>query len=413
MTQKPEELSADLNRCWYDIKSAPRDGQHIIGCIVGTSFGYYNGLPAPEVQTTIHWFDDPEEPGFYTSVNEVEPQHTFKATHWRPLERLYHFRPAPLAASPSPEGTRERGELVARTEALLLQVHDALEAARDKMRGACEPDDRAVYDQVNAALYALRGRPDLAAILALVSPLEGKGSSCTETAARGTTASRPDRPCKSEWRDIGSAPKNRVIEVWHDHNSDAYFIDGTNRLTTYGAHMEGLSCGFQPTGTYMAEWGGEWDDAEDGVIPDWWFVRESDWERPLAPTHWREMTPPAESGADGGGGGVPVHSLSAPAEQSSAPETEATCDLDFDEPDDCPNCGGEGYVSSCFEEYACLDPEEGCDLCMRRCDWCNNPADHGASVAAAERSEAGCVGTPATDAPSLPDSSCKPEGGRS
>jgi DnaJ-class molecular chaperone len=34
----------------------------------------------------------------------------------------------------------------------------------------------------------------------LVSPLEGKGegSSCTETAARGTTASRPDSSCKSE-----------------------------------------------------------------------------------------------------------------------------------------------------------------------------------------------------------------------
>lgn len=43
----------------------------------------------------------------------------------------------------------------------------------------------------------------------------------------------------------------------------------------------------------------------------------------------------------------------------------------FDEMDNsCPNCGGEGYVYSCFEEYACVDPEGGCDLCMRRCDWC-------------------------------------------
>ena len=39
----------------------------------------------------------------------------------------------------------------------------------------------------------------------------------------------------------------------------------------------------------------------------------------------------------------------------------------------CPNCGGEGYVYDCFEEYACVDPESGCDLCMRRCDWCNPP----------------------------------------
>lgn len=38
---------------------------------------------------------------------------------------------------------------------------------------------------------------------------------------------------------------------------------------------------------------------------------------------------------------------------------------------ECWNCGGEGYVSSCFEECACMDPESGCDLCTRRCDVCN------------------------------------------
>ncbi len=47
---------------------------------------------------------------------------------------------------------------------------------------------------------------------------------------------------------------------------------------------------------------------------------------------------------------------------------------DFDDPSEgCPNCGGEGYVYSCFEEWACVDPEGGCDLCMRRCDWCSPP----------------------------------------
>lgn len=33
-------------------------------------------------------------------------------------------------------------------------------------------------------------------------------------------------------------------------------------------------------------------------------------------------------------------------------------------------CHGEGQVASCYEEWACLDPEEGCDLCLRRCDIC-------------------------------------------
>lgn len=49
------------------------------------------------------------------------------------------------------------------------------------------------------------------------------------------------------------------------------------------------------------------------------------------------------------------------------------CDFDYGEDDDCPNCGGEGFVASCFEEWACIDPEGGCDLCIRRCDWCNLP----------------------------------------
>lgn len=57
-------------------------------------------------------------------------------------------------------------------------------------------------------------------------------------------------------------------------------------------------------------------------------------------------------------------------------------DYDFEdfEDDYCPNCGGEGIVYSCFEEWACVDPEGGCDLCERRCDWCNPslPAKQGA-----------------------------------
>jgi len=43
---------------------------------------------------------------------------------------------------------------------------------------------------------------------------------------------------------------------------------------------------------------------------------------------------------------------------------------DYEQEDECPNCGGEGIVYSCFEEWACVDPEGGCDLCERRCDWC-------------------------------------------
>lgn len=58
---------------------------------------------------------------------------------------------------------------------------------------------------------------------------------------------------------------------------------------------------------------------------------------------------------------------------SEAPD-EDDYDFDYDE-NDCANCGGEGFVSHCFEEWACMYPDEGCDLCMRRCDWCNRPKE--------------------------------------
>ena len=43
---------------------------------------------------------------------------------------------------------------------------------------------------------------------------------------------------------------------------------------------------------------------------------------------------------------------------------------DFEQDEYCPNCAGEGVVYMCVSEYACVDPEGGCDLCERRCDWC-------------------------------------------
>jgi uncharacterized protein (DUF983 family) len=48
-------------------------------------------------------------------------------------------------------------------------------------------------------------------------------------------------------------------------------------------------------------------------------------------------------------------------------------DFDMGLDDDCPNCGGEGVIYMCVSEYACVDPESGCDLCERRCDWCQTP----------------------------------------
>jgi hypothetical protein len=46
--------------------------------------------------------------------------------------------------------------------------------------------------------------------------------------------------------------------------------------------------------------------------------------------------------------------------------------VEYDEPDDpwdCYQCGGEGFVWSCVDGF-CVDAEEGCDDCTRPCPEC-------------------------------------------
>lgn len=51
---------------------------------------------------------------------------------------------------------------------------------------------------------------------------------------------------------------------------------------------------------------------------------------------------------------------------------QAIIDDQMFQDDDCGQCGGEGYTWDCIDG-CCLHAEEGCDLCTRRCDWCNPP----------------------------------------
>jgi hypothetical protein len=57
----------------------------------------------------------------------------------------------------------------------------------------------------------------------------------------------------------------------------------------------------------------------------------------------------------------------APPPKASIPDAD---DYDHEFDGGCYECGGEGFVYDCMTEYACIDPEWGCDMCERVCPLC-------------------------------------------
>ncbi len=97
---------------------------------------------------------------------------------------------------------------------------------------------------------------------------------------------------------MSSAPKDRLILAYYDHEADKWEEDGCSRLTLYAAHAEGLS--HAPTGFHIVEWGGGWNDCEEdggGGLPDWWFVAGSEFEIAANPVKWWPLPYAAHSAA--------------------------------------------------------------------------------------------------------------------
>jgi hypothetical protein len=64
--------------------------------------------------------------------------------------------------------------------------------------------------------------------------------------------------------------------------------------------------------------------------------------------------------------------------------------LDYREWIECWQCAGDGELADCWEEYACIDPEGGCDECMKRCDICRGKGGwHAPEDSAPDRCERG------------------------
>lgn len=116
--ERAEALLASAG--WRTIDTAPRDGTHILVCNAAVLSPTWRFMQSPP--TVAHWFewDRPKvEGGFFTSVNEREPEYAYPATHWQPLHEP--DTPDPLSATVS--------DLIAEVrrlrEALDIQVDSA------------------------------------------------------------------------------------------------------------------------------------------------------------------------------------------------------------------------------------------------------------------------------------------------
>lgn len=102
----------------------------------------------------------------------------------------------------------------------------------------------------------------------------------------------------SEWQQIETAPKDRDILVWFDHDADPHqHPEDDCRLTDYAAWAEGGDY-LDGIGLCIAKWFPSHFEAEDEYgtgywLPAWWFALENnDYERVVNPTHWMSLPAP-------------------------------------------------------------------------------------------------------------------------
>lgn len=86
-----------------------------------------------------------------------------------------------------------------------------------------------------------------------------------------------------------NTPRDRPILAFCVHVADSYFEPGgSGRLTTYGAHCEGL--GHVDDGWHVLVFGGQYVE-DDHYTPAWWFLSGSDFEVVANPICWIDAIP--------------------------------------------------------------------------------------------------------------------------
>ena len=102
------------------------------------------------------------------------------------------------------------------------------------------------------------------------------------------------------WQPIETAPKDRDVLVWFDHDADPY-QDPTepNKLTNYAAWADGGDF-LDNAGMAVAKWHPQYFESEDEYgngywMPEAWFARENDdYERVCNATHWMPLPEPPQ-----------------------------------------------------------------------------------------------------------------------
>jgi len=102
----------------------------------------------------------------------------------------------------------------------------------------------------------------------------------------------------NSWNPISTAPTDRNILVWFDHNADPYqCLDDPTKLTSYATWAESGDF-MDGQGICNAKWLEAHFETEDEYgngywMPAQWFAfQNDDWEVVVNPTHWMPLPDP-------------------------------------------------------------------------------------------------------------------------